>query len=175
MTEADWPILLAWNNDPEVLYFSEGDDVTSRTLDEVQSMYRHILQTAIVFMVEVQGAPVGECWLQQMNLARILEKYRGVDCRRIDLMLGEKELWRQGLGTEIIQPLSRFAFEVQDAGPVFGCDVADHHPRSRRGFEKVGYTLEAQVEPPRGMKAQYGYDLVLTRAAYTAAETQAAR
>ena len=27
MTEADWDILLKWNSDPQVLYYSEGDDV----------------------------------------------------------------------------------------------------------------------------------------------------
>ena len=34
LTEDDWAPLLAWNNDPEVLEFAEGDDVRSRTLDE---------------------------------------------------------------------------------------------------------------------------------------------
>ncbi len=28
MTEEDWPLLLRWNNDPDVLYFAEGDDVS---------------------------------------------------------------------------------------------------------------------------------------------------
>lgn len=27
MTEADWPDLLRWNRGPEVLYYSEDDDV----------------------------------------------------------------------------------------------------------------------------------------------------
>ncbi|MBE0696624.1 MAG: GNAT family N-acetyltransferase [Anaerolineaceae bacterium] len=26
MSEADWPVLLRWNSDPEVLYYSAGDD-----------------------------------------------------------------------------------------------------------------------------------------------------
>ena len=36
MTERDWDILLKWNNDPEILYYSEGDDVSSHTLERVQ-------------------------------------------------------------------------------------------------------------------------------------------
>ena len=29
ITEEDWDILLKWNSDLEVLYYSEGDDVSS--------------------------------------------------------------------------------------------------------------------------------------------------
>src|SRR5215208_4984524 len=57
LTEDDWSTLLRWNNDPEVLFFSEGDDVTSRTLEEVQAIYRGVSQTAFSFMIEVDGAP----------------------------------------------------------------------------------------------------------------------
>ncbi len=39
MTEKDWGLLLTWNSDPEILYFAEGDDVTSYTLSEVQDIY----------------------------------------------------------------------------------------------------------------------------------------
>ena len=33
MTEDDWDILLKWNSDPDVLYFSESADVTSHSLE----------------------------------------------------------------------------------------------------------------------------------------------
>jgi formate dehydrogenase subunit beta len=38
------------------------------------------------FIIEFEGAPIGECWLQRMNLKRILRLYPGIDCRRIDMM-----------------------------------------------------------------------------------------
>ena len=38
MTELDWETVLPWNNDPEVLFFWEGDDVTGRPLETVQEM-----------------------------------------------------------------------------------------------------------------------------------------
>ena len=88
MTEEDWKILLKWNSDPEVLYYSEGDNVTAYTLEQVQRIYCGISQNAFCFIIEVDGEHVGECWLQRMNLKRILEKYPRLDCRRIDLMIG---------------------------------------------------------------------------------------
>ena len=170
MTEADWPVLLKWNNDPEVLYFSEGDDVDAYSLEQIQMIYRHVSQTAYCFMIEFEGDPIGECWLQEMNLERILETYPGRDCRRIDLMIGEKAFWGQGLGTEVIRLLSAFAFEREKADLVFGCDIADYNPASLKAFQNVGYVVDVQREQSAGDKARFRYDLVLTQEKYEITE-----
>ena len=100
MTEPDWDVILAWNNDPDVLYFSEGDDVRSRTLDEVHRIYRSVCSRAFCFIIEYEDRPIGECWLQEMNLQRIFKRYPGRDLRRIDIAIGEPQRWGRGLGTE---------------------------------------------------------------------------
>src|SRR5437773_10285833 len=99
MTEDDWPLLYAWNNDPEVLYYSEGGDVTSRSLEDVQRIYRTISQAAFCFVMEVDGRPIGECWLQEMNLQSISNQFPGRDLRRIDLAIADAALWGHGYGT----------------------------------------------------------------------------
>ncbi len=166
MTEADWGILLKWNNDPEVLYYAEGDDVTSRSLEEVQELYCAVCEHAFCFVIEADGQPVGECWLQEMNLDRILNQYPTEDCRRIDLMLGEKGHWGRGIGTETIRLLTGFGFEHEGADRVFACGVADYNVRSRRAFQRVGYEIVATIEQQPGSKARYCYDLALTREAF---------
>jgi RimJ/RimL family protein N-acetyltransferase len=164
MTEDDWDILLRWNNDPEVLYYAEGDDVTSRALEEVQATYRGVSRMAFTFIAELNGNPIGECWLQRMNLPGILERYPDeMDLRRIDLAIGEKDLWGRGWGTRIIALLVRFGFEQCGADAIFGCGVADYNPRSRRAFEKNGFVVDRVVPEEPGRKAQECYDLVLTR------------
>ena len=114
---------------PQVLYFAEGEEVSSYTLDQIQSIYRWVSQTAFCFMIEFNETLIGECWLQQMNLERILHKYPKADSRRIDLMIGVKELWGQGLGTEVIQRLSAFARPRIDAREV-------HSIRSRAVYHR---------------------------------------
>ena len=161
MTEDDWDVLLKWNSDPDVLYFTEGDDVSVYTLEQVQEIYRGVSQDAFCFIIEVDGNPIGECWLQQMNLERILQKHPGVDCRRIDLMIGEKEFWGRGLGTEVIRLLTAFAFEREKANLAFGCDAADYNPASLKAFQKAGYQVEAEIEQAPGVKARYCYNLIL--------------
>jgi RimJ/RimL family protein N-acetyltransferase len=166
MTEGDWDRLLRWNNDPDVLYWAEGDDITSRTLQEVQDLYRTVSRTAFCFVIEAGGVPVGECWLQEMNVARIAEQHPGLDCRRIDLMIGEKQHWGQGIGTEAIRLLSEFGFTRQTADALFGCFVTDNNPRSYRAFQRVGYQLFETLECDPGRKSRFEYTLRLTREAY---------
>lgn len=163
MTEDDWELLLRWNSDPEVLYDVEVDDVGAYTLEQVQQLYRTVSQDAFCFVIEVEGRPIGECWLQRMNLERICQDYPGLDCRRIDLMIGEKAFWGQGHGTEAIRLLSRFAFDQEQADLVFGCDVAEDNLASRRAFEKAGYTVAGRIEQPAGSKARVRCDLVRRR------------
>ena len=163
MTENDWDMLLAWNSDPEVLYYSDGGDVTAYDLETVQAIYRSISQNAVCFIMEFAGQPVGEGWLQRMNMAHILERYPTLDCRRIDLVIGEKSLWGQGLGTDTIRTLTRFGFEQEGADLIFGL-VSDYNERSRRAFERVGYQIDAEVPEPVGMKAKISVELVISRA-----------
>ncbi len=167
MTENDWDILLKWHNDPKVLYYSEGDNIKSRPLAEVQDIYRGVSEEAFNFIAELDERPIGDCWLQEMNLERILSRHpKEIDLRRIDLAIGEKDLWAQGWGTRIIGLLTGFAFEDCGAEGIFGCEVADYNPRSMRAFEKNGYLVDQIIPQEPGRKAKEVYDLVLTRHRY---------
>ena len=171
LTEDDWPVLLRWNQDPDVLFFADGADVQSYSLPEVQGIYRGVCAHAFCYIMERVGSwrggePVGECWLQEMNLPRLLQRFPDDDLRRIDLSIGEKTLWGQGLGTETIGLLTAFAFLDQQADRVFGCDIADYNPRSLRAFEKNGYELFQVLPQPPEEKAGVLYDVMLTRERY---------
>jgi len=166
MTEDDWDILLVWNNDPEVLFYSEGGDITSWSLSDMQALYRGMSRQAYVFVSELDGRPIGECWLQKMNLERVKKRYPELDVRRIDLMIGEKDCWGKGWGTRIIRLLVRFAFEECGVDILYEPEIADYNPRSRRVFEKNGFVVEQVIPQAEGLKATVGYDMMLTREAY---------
>ena len=163
MTEHDWDIIQKWESDPEVLYYFDGDWIEDRELETTQMIYRGVSQTAFMFLAEFDARPIGCCWLQKMNLERVLERFPGKDIRRIDLAIGEKELWGKGLGTEMIRILTDFGFGRENADAIFGCSVADYNPRSRRAFERNGYTVFQQTPQPEGHKAKIEYDLVVWR------------
>jgi len=166
MTEEDWELLLRWSNDPEVLYYSEGDDITEFSLDHIQMVYRSISRKAFCFIIEYDRIPVGDCWLQEMNLERILKRHPGQDIRRIDLAIGEKALWGRGIGTKTIRLLVDFGFDEEGADAIFGSDIGDYNPRSLAAFRKVGFEHHGTTPQPLGRKSKLDYDLVLTRDRY---------
>lgn len=163
MTEDDWAYLEMWNSDPEVLYFSEGDDIKSWSPDEVRTIYRTVSQHAFCFIIEYQARPVGECWLEEMNLEEIKAKYPGQDVRRIDIMIGEKNCWGMGIGSTAIRLLTEFAFVNQDVDVIYNPGIADYNTRSIKAFQKTGFEVVRKIKCRPGSKADYVYDLVLTR------------
>ena len=158
MTENDWGFLLKWNNEPKVMEYADHDDFKPSALGELQAIYRWISTHAHCFIVEVEGYPIGECWLQRMNLRRIVEQFPGKDLRRIDLMIGEKELWGRGYGTEAIALLVDFGFSHESVDAIFGIVSADNG-RSLRAFQKCGFTRHAVIQEEDGTLS---YDMVLT-------------
>ncbi|HEX9896863.1 MAG TPA: GNAT family N-acetyltransferase [Dehalococcoidales bacterium] len=161
MTEDDWQVLARWETDPEVIYWADSDPKETRTLEEVQYIFRTVSQNAYCFVVEVEGTPIGSCWLQRMNMEEILEKYSGQDCWRIDLAF-EKDSWGRGYGTDTIRTLTQFAFEHEKADIVFG-GVSDYNEHSQRTFIRAGYKLILKLEDPPGSKAQYTYWYAISR------------
>ena len=163
MTAADWDILLRWNQDPEVLYYADGSNARSYSLERIKRIYGRISRSAFCFLAELDGEPIAEAWLQAMNLSRIISAHPGRDCRRIDLAIGEKRYWNMGLGTEIIRALVEFGFGEEKSEFIFACDIADYNPRSLAAFSKVGFRVVARIAQPPGDKANSRCDMRLAR------------
>jgi RimJ/RimL family protein N-acetyltransferase len=165
MTERDWPLVLAINNDAEIAYFTEGGEWQPYSLERLQQIYRAISERALMFVMEHEGRAIGECWLQRMNVQRILDEFRGQDVRRIDIAIGVKELWGKGLGSEAIWLLVQLAFEREGAD-LLVCFAGGHNPRSRRAFERAGFSVLRTVPDADDRKSGFSYDLILTRERY---------
>ena len=159
LTEDDWDFVVGWWNDPEIAYYADADD-GEYTLAQVQEIVRGISQKAYCFVIEFEGWPVGECWLQEMNVQRILDRNPGLDCRRVPLEI-EKAHWGRGIGTATIRLLVEFGFESERADAIFAMEIADYNTRSRRAFERVGFELYDTVAQPAGARARVRHDLVI--------------
>jgi RimJ/RimL family protein N-acetyltransferase len=153
---------MTWNNDPDVLYYSEGDNVTAWQLEDLQRVFRTISQAAFIFLVEFQGRVVGECWLQEMNLDWIRTRFANGNLWRIDLALA-KESWGRGIGTRAVGLLCKFGFGPRvGAERIVAASVADDNAASQRCFEKNGFQLfEKRLRQP-GAKSREELYLMLT-------------
>ena len=56
-----------------MMEYADHEDFKPSTLGELQAIYRWISTHAHCFIIEVEGYSVGECWLQRMNLRRIVD------------------------------------------------------------------------------------------------------
>jgi len=162
MTEQDWDVLLKWNNDADVLFWSEGDDISCWALDDMIQMYRTVSERAFCFIIEAEGKPIGECWLQQMNLDEISARHPGKDLRRMPIMIGEKDYWDKGVGTAVVRALTEFAFLEECADMMFACAIKGNNKRSLRAFEKAGYVFYSNEESS-STKRDHNTHLFLTR------------
>ena len=88
---------------------------------------------------------MGECWLQEMNVERVLRRYPGLDCRRIDIEI-QKDFWDRGIGSTAIGLLVGFGFEAEGADGIFAVDVGEENGRSLRAFGKKGFVEEGERE-----------------------------
>jgi aminoglycoside 6'-N-acetyltransferase len=167
MTEDDWEVVGKWETDPEIIHWADTSRVESRTLEEVQKIFRKVSQHAFCFIIELEGKPIGDGWLQEMNLKKIIRAYPGRVCRRIDLVIGEKELWGRGLGADTIRTLTRFAFEQEKADMVFAI-IGDYNERSQSAFIKSGYSLVMKLEEPPPSRAKLSYVFAIDKSSFSA-------
>jgi aminoglycoside 6'-N-acetyltransferase len=160
--------LYKWGSDLDVLYWTEsGTDITEGYDKEtIQDIYGGVSQNAFCFLIIVNDIPIGECWLQKMNLDNIKKMYpKDLDVRRIDMAIGEIDYWNKGIGTKFIELLIIFAFEHENVD-VLHCFSDDYNKRSRRIWEKMGFLQIFEEILPENNKGKIGYHYRLTREEY---------
>ena len=57
------PLLYKWNSDPEVTFWCESCDGVNDE-ETVRDIYSYVSPIAYCFLLEVDGKPIGDCWLQ---------------------------------------------------------------------------------------------------------------
>ena len=148
-SDADIPLLQQLNSDPEVLYWS-SDDTEPYHEKTVCDIWGMVSQNAYCFIVEIDDTPIGDCWLQKMNLPEVQKLYDpNLDVRRIDMSIGLVDYWGKGIGTRMISMLTKFAFE-KDGADVIHCICNDNNIRSNRVWQKLGYQLVLQTPREKG-------------------------
>jgi len=158
--------LYKWCADPEVLYWTEGgtdDNNLSYDQETVHDIYGRTSLSAFCFLIEADGVPIGECWLQKMNLPDVKAMYpESLDVRRIDMCIGEKAYWNRGIGTQFIGMMVEFAFCGEHVD-ILHCSCEDYNIRSRRMWEKHGFMLVLSNPLPQPQKGKREYHYRLTR------------
>ena len=172
LTDVHLPLLYKWNSDPKVVYWSDDGNDTSFDKETVRAIYSHVSKNALHFLIEYKGRPVGDCWLQKMNLPDVVKSFPAdTDIRRIDVEIGECDCWGKGIGTTMLALLVQFAFEEQKADVLYNV-CSDYNVRSQRMRERLGFQ-RVRVEPnEEGNRAKFEYHYCLTQNEYFKQKTK---
>jgi diamine N-acetyltransferase len=133
----DVPAFLRWFNDPEVRQYLLLYKPMSKAEEERWVEARQEARDEFIFGIE---ALIGEEWvlIGNVGLVKIDWKNRAA---ALGIVLGEKEHWGQGYGTEATRLMLRFAFHELNLHRV-ELDVFDFNERAMRCYKKVGFRRE---------------------------------
>jgi aminoglycoside 6'-N-acetyltransferase len=146
---SDLPILRRWLSEPHVSrWWGEPPDPAG--LDE---KYRPILDRTdptLVFVITLGHIPIGMIQTYLLSDNPEYEAAVGVDSAAgVDLLIGEPDLVGRGLGPEILRAfVSRVGWPTYPGVRRYMAGPSLENLRSRRAFEKAGFSFARTAEVP---------------------------
>ena len=140
---SDIPFFLKWYNDPEVtqfvtLYLPITEMQEERWIEEL-ILKRQGQDIVLVIEVTENNNPIGTCGLHKIN-----HKDRNAE---ITFIIGEKEVWKQGYGTEAAKILIEYAFNqlnlIRLSTGAYSFNTRSIQHLERLGFQKEGCQRKA--------------------------------
>jgi len=165
LCDEDLPLLYKWGADPEVVYWSDTGNVNDFDEEMTRDIYGSVSQNGLCFIAEVNSQPIGNFWIQKMNIPEVSALYPNLDVRRIEAEIGEKNYWGRGIGSVIMRMLIKHTF-CSERADVLHCIAADYNLRSQRLLLKHGFVLCSEDTVEDSLRAKKEYHYRLTREEY---------
>ena len=142
---------LSWINDAEVTKYMTTGRFPSN-MEKLVEYYQHRTASSnhVIFAIidKESDRHIGNITLNNINWVN-----RTADS---GIMIGEKDFWGKGYGTEAIRLVSDYAFKRLNLHKVTAGIVAIHQA-SIKAFEKAGFEIEGQAKSQFFLDGQY-YD-----------------
>lgn len=135
LAQKDLPLRMKWLNDPEVNKYL-GHRTRSGTDEEFHRQWfeRYFNdQTKEIFTIEVDGKPVGQVGLVDINL---LDKNGD-----LYLVIGEKDFWNKGVGSAAMEYILDYGFNTLKLHKIW-LEVHARNSVAIKLYEKYGFTRE---------------------------------
>lgn len=153
----DIPRFVTWFNDPDVRHYL--GHILPMSAAQETSWYESMITRdpyerpmAIEVRTPEGWQIIGNIGLMNFNwVSRHAE---------VGLVIGEKEFWNQGYGTEVMGLMLRFAFHTLNLNRVY-LRVDARNKRGIRAYEKAGYVLEGRLRQDCYLDGEYGDTLLM--------------
>lgn len=164
----DIPRFVEWLNDPEVTYYLGRVPLLSRAeeerwFEETVKDERH----RILAIETKESMHIGNIGLHNID-----EKNSHAE---LGIVIGDKNLWDKGYGTDAVRTMLRYAFEEMNLHRVF-LRVFDFNQRAIRCYEKCGFQHEGVARQAVYLAGKYHDELAMSilRPEFEAAEQKVA-
>ena len=149
----DIPLFLKWVNDPEVCEFLEHSSVLNRLQEE--AWFERVSsgpRTELPLVIEIHQ-PDSNDWTSIGNLS-FMNIHPVNLSAEIGIMIGEKQYWDQGYGTEAMRRMCQYGFEELNLNRVF-LRVYEGNERGKAAYRKVGFVYEGTMRQARFHRGRY--------------------
>jgi RimJ/RimL family protein N-acetyltransferase len=132
--EADYPLIQAWQNDPDVWWLMDYEQPFS--LADIAESECRAREEGEPFVIEAEGRPIGRIGLNQFRLRdRICSLY---------LFIGDRRAWGHGYARESVAVLLAHAFDHLDLHQVELWTLAVNHA-AIHVYEACGFVQDGTL------------------------------
>ena len=132
LTEKHMPQCWRWINDKNVTKFL--GNTFPETYRKEMKWFREMKKKKDEKMFAIHDKETGK-YIGNLGLHQISKKDRKA---RIGIMIGDKEYWNQGYGTDALRTTLRYCFKRLNLNKV-GLDVRTEHRAAQKCYKKVGF------------------------------------
>ncbi len=157
---SDIPLFLKWINDPEVTENLMQHFPVSSV--EEEHWYNKMIEKPAaehVFVIEINKEDP-EIW-QPIGNIQFLDINWRVRKTEVGIMIGEKQFWDQGYGTEAIRVMLKHGFETLNLHRIW-LQVYEKNYRGIRSYQKVGFVQEGRFRDGHYQHGVYSDILVMS-------------
>jgi len=135
LSRQDIPLLVKWKNDPEIADLVRGGPINTTFEMECRRFEKSLSEYDTMRMIieTLSRKPIGF-----ISLGEIDRENRKAE---VGMLIGEKEFWDQGYGTDSLITLLDYLFREKCLNRV-GLEVFEYNTRAKKAYEKIGFTVE---------------------------------
>ncbi len=144
---------LSWINNPAVINNLGRRFPTSRTQEEewLVNQYKSNKSFSLAIVVNEGDYHIGNCGFNDIDYVNRKAVF--------GIMIGEKDYWDKGYGTEVTRLMIKYGFEQLNLHRI-SLTVYSHNARAIRVYEKAGFKLEGKMRESHFHNGRY-YDTLI--------------
>jgi RimJ/RimL family protein N-acetyltransferase len=131
---ADYPLIQAWQNDPEIFRWMDYDRVFS--LDDIRRSEEHGAAEGHPFIIEADGKAIG-----RIGLFGIKSRTQHGN---LYIFIGDRTVWGKGYARDALMLLLQYAFDTLNLRLVQLWTLADND-RAIRLYKTLGFVEEGRL------------------------------